>query len=142
MLTEYKEVDKEVFFAAASNITYRDDDIREAQEFGCEDVINCFKKALSPFARYFIVYEDSRPICAVILRRDGNIVFFIDKVVNHKVKLIRVLKKLARRVVRKCGPIITKTASWYNEALRLNRLIGFVPYKLFNGFGLYVLKDN
>jgi hypothetical protein len=140
MSVEYKEVDKDIFFAAASTISYREDDIKEAKEFGCEDVISCFKKALSPFVRYFIVYEDSRPICAVILRRDGNIVFFISKNVNRKIKLIKVLRRLARKVVRRCGPIITKTASWYTEALRLNKLIGFEPYKLFNGFGLYVLR--
>jgi hypothetical protein len=139
MLIESNEVSREKFFNEASSIEYRDDDIREANEFGCKDIITCFKKAISPFARYFIVYEDSKPICAVILRRDGNIVFFTSKNITNHLGLIKALRKLALSIVHCCGSIITKTASWYSQAIRLNRLVGFKPYKIYNKFTLYVM---
>ena len=139
-MIEYKIVDRDTFLNEVSNIEYREDDIREANEFGCLDIHNCYMKAQKHFSRYFIVYEDMRPICSIMLQRDGNIIFFISKNVKHKIKLIKVLRKLANKIVNCCGPIITKTASWYDEALRLNKIIGFMPYKLFNEFGLYVLE--
>jgi hypothetical protein len=40
--------------------------------------------------------------------------------------------------VRRAGAIITKTALWYEEAQRLNRIIGFVDYQIYDYFGYYV----
>ena len=139
-MLEYEEVSYDTFFSAVKSIEYREDDIKEAKEFGCIDILNCYRKALKPFSRFFVVYEDDIPVCTILLRRDGNIVFFISKDIKYKIGLIRILRKLSKKVVRCCGSIITKTASWYDEALRMNKLIGFKPYKLYNKYGLYVLE--
>ena len=139
-MLDYKEVDRDVFFKDASSITYRDDDIKEAKEFGCSSIIACFNRALAPFSRFFIVYEDEVAVCAIMLRRDGNIVFFISNTIKSNIGLIKKLRELAHLVVGCCGTIITKTALWYDEAQRLNNIIGFKPYKLNDKFGLYILE--
>ncbi len=139
-MTEYIEVSREEFFTAVNSITYRNQDIIEAIEFGCTDILDCYMRAKHRFAKYFIVEEDGTPIVTVMLQRDGHIIFFISNNVQNNITLIRVLKRLANRTVRRAGAIITKTALWYEEAQRLNRLIGFRDYQIYDYFGYYV-KD-
>ena len=95
-------------------------------------------KAKHKFAKYFIVVEDDTPIVTVMLQRDGHIIFFISKDVKNKVALIRVLKKLSNKTVRRCGAIITKTANWYNEANKLNKIIGFKKYEIYDYYTFWV----
>ena len=135
-----REVDKKKFFSEAILIPYRADDEREAIEFGCLDVIDCLKKAEHPFNRYFIGYEGRYPKAVVILNRCGQISFFISDDIKHPISMVKQFKKLARKVVDCCGPITTKTAWWYKEAHRLNKLIGFKPMSLYDRFGIFVLE--
>jgi len=137
-MTEYKEVDRVEFYSAINSITYRNQDIAEAIEFGCDNIVDCYNKAKHRFAKYYVVYEDGIAIATVMLQRDGYIIFFISNNVQNNVSLIRTLKKLANRTVRRAGAIITKTALWYEEAQRLNRIIGFVDYQIYDYFGYYV----
>ena len=138
----YELADKVTFYQTVTAITYRADDIREAIEFGCTDIKDCYDKAKHKFAKYFIVYDDlNMPIVTVMLQRDGHILFFISDTVINPIALIRVLKQLALRVTGTCGAIITKTAYWYTEAQRLNRLIGFRDMTLYDYYGLYVLGE-
>jgi hypothetical protein len=138
----YITVSKDEFFDIVRSIEYRDDDIKEALEFGCSSIENCYRKALHAFNKYYIVYEGNNPVCTIQLARNGNITFFIAKNIKSPIHLVRKLRELATNVVYHCGPIVTKTASWYNEALRLNKLVGFKTLKLYNGYGLYVLGMN
>jgi hypothetical protein len=135
-----KEVDKDTFFATIPKIEYREDDEKEAVEYGTKGVVDCYYKSVHEFNKYFIAYEDNKPICPILLGRNGYITFFISKDVNKPLPLIKELKDLARKTVDCCGPIVTKTASWYKEALRLNKLIGFKKYKLYNQYGFYILR--
>ena len=135
---KYVEVGRKTFFSTIALIKYRENDIAEAEDFGCINIRNCYEKANRDFARYFVVYEGNDPIVTVMLQRDGHIIFFISKDVKHPIRLVRVLKRMAKKYSDCAGPIITKTAYWYKEAQRLNELIGFKPYKLYNKFGLYV----
>jgi hypothetical protein len=139
-MTESREVSREDFFSTIDVITYRNQDIQEAIEFGCTDILDCYMKAKHRFAKYYIVEEDGRPIVTVMLQRDGHIIFFISNVVNNNISLIRELRILADTTVANAGAIITKTALWYTEAQRLNRLIGFRDYQIYDYFGYYV-KD-
>jgi hypothetical protein len=134
----YSEVDKQTFFDRVDTIEYREQDIQEAREFGCKSIKACYTKAVHRFAKYFIVYDEYTPIVTVMLQRDGYIIFFISKNVNSPVKLIKVLKRLANKVTKNAGAIITKTAKWYTEAQRLNRIIGFKDYQIYDYFGYYV----
>ncbi len=138
----YELVDKVTFYQTVAAITYRPDDIREAIEFGCTDIKDCYDKAVHKFAKYFVVYDDLNvPIVTVMLQRDGHILFFISNNVSNPRALIRTLKRLAKKVTTSCGAIITKTAYWYTEAQRLNRIMGFRDMTLYDYYGLYVLGD-
>jgi hypothetical protein len=141
-MTEYVQVDRENFLSVVDSMTYRNQDIREAQQFGCSSVPACYKRIKDRFARYYIVYEDTKPIVTVMLKRDGNIVFFIASEVKHHIGLIKCLKELATLTVKNAGAIMTKTAYWYEEAQRMNKLIGFKPYQKYDYYGLYVLEEN
>ena len=81
------------------------------------------------FARYFLVLDNGKPIVTVMLQRDGHIIFFISKNVSSPIRLIRVLKQLADKQTDCLYPIITRTANWYKEANRINKLIGFSLWK-------------
>ena len=137
-MTEYKEVDLQTFLDTVDQIEYRNQDITEAFQFGCDGIIGCYRKAKHRWARYFVVYEDERPIVTVMLQRDGHIIFFISKDVNNSIALIRELIRLATSVVNCCGAIITKTANWYEEAKRVNRLVGFREWQIYNNYTLWV----
>jgi len=135
----YSQVDRDPFYLAVDSITYRLSDVKEAIEFGCTDIRACYTKANHRYAKYFIVYDALNvPVVTVMLQRDGHIIFFISDTINNPTALIRVLKKLANKVTRNCGAIITKTAYWYTEAQRLNKIMGFKEMTLFNYYGLYV----
>ena len=135
---DVKELKFYPFMETVKLIDYRDGDIAEANEFGCISISKCYLKANHAFAKYYIVYEDDRPIVSVMLQRDGTIIFFISKHVKKYIRLIRLLKRFARKTSRRYGPIVTKTASWYTEALRVNKLTGFKLWKMYNNYGLYV----
>jgi hypothetical protein len=117
---------------------YRDDDEKEAKGFGCKSIADCYVKSNHEFARYFILTQDTHTVATVLLQRDGHIIFFTSKSIIHHISLIKSLIRLAKRESKCAGPLITKTASWYKEALRINRLIGFWPYKLYSDYGFYV----
>ena len=134
----YELVKREQFYEAVRQITYREDDIKEAAEFGCRSIEICYRKAIHTFAKYFVVYDDSNvPVVTVMLQRDGHIIFFISEIVISPITLIRTLKALADSTVNCCGPIVTKTAYWYTEAQRLNRIIGFKTFEKRNYYAFY-----
>ena len=137
----WERVSKDTFFDAVSAIKYRADDIKEAYQFGCDEISHCYTKADQQFARYFIVYESERPIATVMLERKGNIVFFISEEIKSHIGLIRALKELSRKTVRNAGPIFTKTAYWYKEAQKMNKVIGFKPIILKDDYGIYILDE-
>jgi len=140
-MTEYSRVSKDVFYENIEAITYRNQDIKETFDFGCKGIKDCYDKATHKFARYFILEEDGRPIVTVMLQRNGHIIFFISDTVNNKLALIKELKKLANKVTECCGAIITKTANWYEEAKRLNLIMGFVTLSIRDGYTYYNLGD-
>jgi len=129
-MTKSIEVDRPTFIRYVDAISYRDDDEKEAREFGCVNVRHCYDKAKLEFARYFVVLEDDIPVATIVLQRDGQLVFFISKDVKRPVALVKALRRLAKKTVKCCGPITTKTANWYKEALRFNEVIGFKLYKI------------
>jgi len=138
-MIEYKLVDKDVFFDIITTITYREDDEKEAKAFNCLSVVDCYHKSPDRFNKYFIVYEDDRPVAPIILARNANLTFFISKTINSPIGVIRCLKDLAKKTVDCCGPIVTKTATWYDEAQRMNKIIGFRPMAIYDGYGHYVM---
>ena len=135
---KYEEVDKATFFSEVLRINYRADDVKEAKEFGCQNIEICYKKTDKRLAKYFVIYYDTEPICTVLLQRNGHIIFFIAENAPNPVALIKCLKELADKVVSSCGGIITKTALWYAEAQRLNKIIGFEEYEIYDYYGFYV----
>jgi hypothetical protein len=137
----WAEVDREEFYTTIRSISYRADDIREADQFGANSIEICYNKAKHRFAKYFVVYEDDgTPRCTVMLERCGGIVFFISDTINNNIALIRTLRDLADTKVSEAGPIVTRTASWYTEAIRINRLIGFKVFKL-EDYSAYYVKE-
>ncbi len=139
----YNELSREPFIDIVSWMDYRDDDIKEAIEFGCTGVPGCYNRADHLFAKYFVVYDDNdQPVATVQLQRNGNIIFFIRKNVTNHIGLIRCLKELATSTVECCGAKTTKTAYWYDEAQRINKIIGFKALTLHNYFGIYYLGDR
>ena len=140
-MIDVQVVNRDQFYSTIKGITFREGDEQEARDFGCLSVEDCLKKSLHPFNRYYIVYEDGEPKVAIILKRCGEIAFFIASNIRHKVRMVKKLKKLARTVVNRCGIITTKTALNYTEAQKMNKLIGFKPFKLYNKYGIYYLGD-
>ena len=137
-----EEVDRERFLMKVAEIRYRNQDIREAHEFGCKNIRDCYERADRHFARYFVGYEDETPVLTVMLQLNRYIVFFISKDVEKPIRLVRGLRRFARKMTRHCAPIITKTANWYDQAIRLNKLVGFVPWVIRDGYSLWVFGSD
>ena len=131
------EVDRKAFYLTVGSIKYRDQDQEEARYFGCLNVKDCYDKAKHEFARYFTLTDEGEPVVTVMLQRDGQIIFFISDRIKHKVALVRALRRLAKKTVKCCGPITTKTANWYEEALKFNKLIGFKLYRINNRYQVW-----
>lgn len=124
------------------SMTYLNQDEAEARDFGWQSVKNCYEKANHEFAKYFIVYEGYRPICTIMLQRDGNLIFFVSDTIGNHVGFIKEIKNLAEEHTSRCGPIKTKTASWYKEALRINEIVGFQPHIIYEKYEIWVYGQN
>jgi len=66
-------------------------------------------------------------LCAIELRRDGNLVYFVTKdlTVNKVPPLARTVKALADETVAKVDVIFTTTLNSYEGAIAFNRIVGF-----------------
>ena len=132
------ELKRTEFLEVVGSIRYRNQDIKEAMEFGCKDIADCYEKMKKEWARYFVAYEGENPVLTVALQRDGHIIFFISDSIQHPIRLTKAMRRFAKKMTKNCGPIITKTASWYEEANRFNKLVGFSLWKVFNRYALWV----
>jgi len=126
-------VDKKTLLEKAENIEYREDDIKEAKQYGCKTVFECYKRASERYSRYFLVVDNNKVIAPIVLNRCGYLTFFVNKELspNKAISFVRELKKLAKWYTDNYEKtIFVKTANWYKEAKRLNKLVGFKPYIL------------
>lgn len=122
--------DKDSCIEAAGFIKFRSQDEIEARQFGNIPVIEHYKMAAQyPFTRWFQIVddEDGNNICAIIaLKRDGMMTFFANSNIKNKIAFIRELKNIADWYTSNYETtIFTRTASWYDDANRINKIVGF-----------------
>ena len=129
MQYKYYELDnRQEFLSVVCTLEYKDGDEAEAKELGYPSVSFLYHNTFMPYMRYFIIEDNDKKVLAtIVLRRDGNIEYFITKdVTTNKVpSLVKTVKALADEVTAKLDVIFTTTLNSYEGAIEFNKLAGF-----------------
>ena len=139
-----EQTDYNTLISLAGSIKYRNQDIRESQLFGSKSILDNYK--YKRFSRYYIIYLKDKPIVPIQIDRTGFISFFISnelEPVEDGIKLVKFLKAILKWWTNNYETtLFVKTANWYKEANKLNRLIGFKQYKIFTDYSIWVYENN
>ena len=129
MQYKYYELDnRQEFLSVVCTLEYKDGDEEEAKALGYPSVSFLYHNTFMPYMRYFIVEgNDKRILATIVLRRDGNIEYFITKdlTTNKIPSMIKTVRALADEVTAKLGVIFTTTLESYVGAIEFNKLVGF-----------------
>jgi len=129
MAYTYELIEKrDDFLFIVSQLDFKDLDNAEAVELGYASVKQLFIACFFPYSKYCIVRGNlNEVLCAIELRRDGNLVYFVTKdlTVNKVPPLARTVKALADETVAKVDVIFTTTLNSYEGAIAFNRIVGF-----------------
>ena len=139
-----EQTDYNTLISLAGSIKYRNQDIRESHLFGSKSILDNYK--YKRFSRYYIIYLKDKPIVPIQIDRTGFISFFISnelEPVKDGIKLVKFLKATLKWWTDNYETtLFVKTANWYKEANKLNRLIGFKQYKIFTDYSIWVYENN
>lgn len=139
-----KQTNYEDLLGVVGSIKYRNQDVRESFVLGCKNISDNYK--YSRYNRYYILYNNNIPIVPIQIDRLGFIVFFISKdlePIADGLKLVKKLKVLLKWYTDNYETtLFVKTANWYKEANKLNRIIGFTKYIVNKDFTIWVYENK
>ena len=139
-----KQVDYETLVPIAGSIKYRNQDIVESKGFGAINIVDNYK--YNRTSKYYIIYNKDKPIIPIQIDRTGFISFFISSELEPVVdglKLARFLKTILKWWTDNYETtLFVKTAHWYKEANKLNKLIGFKEVLISNEYSIWEYKNN
>lgn len=136
-------IDKKTFLETIKNIDFKENDIKEAQEFGCKDIYECYENVAQRYSRYVLIKEKSKTLVPIILDRCGYLTFFVSKELDPRKALsfVKEIKRLANWYTNNYETtIFVKVANWYREANRIVKLVGFKPYIQSDEYTIYVYE--
>jgi hypothetical protein len=139
----WEQVDQNAALEAAKEIKYRNQDIKEALDYGCKSVFGCYEAVKDRHTRWFLIKDGTTVVAPIALKRDGYLTFFVnrDLAPEKALAFIRALRDIAKWYTDNYETtIFVKTANWYKEAQRINKLVGFKPYILTNKTTIWVYE--
>lgn len=139
-----KETNYNDLIASAGSIRFRNQDIRESMEYGAKHIEDNYM--FDRYSRYFMLYNNNIPIAPIQIKRDGFISFFISselEPVGDGLKLIKTLRNLLKWYTDNYETtLFVRTANWYNEANRINAMVGFKKYRIMQDYTIWVYENN
>ena len=139
-----EQTDYNTLISVAGSIKYRNQDIRESQLFGSKSILENYK--YKRFSRYYIIYLKDKPIVPIQIDRTGFISFFISSElnpINDGLVLVKTLKKLLQWWTDNYETtLFVKTANWYKEANKLNKIIGFKEVLISDEYSIWEYRNN
>jgi len=139
-----KQVDYDTLKTASGSIKYRNQDIVESKGFGAINVSDNY--VYDKFSKYYIIYKDNKPIVPIQIKRNGFINFFISselEPVGDGLVLVKILKQLLKWWTDNYETtLFVKTAEWYKEANKLNKIIGFKKYLIADKYTIWTYNNN
>ena len=142
----YRELDnRQEFLSIVCVMEYKEGDEAEAKALGYPSVSFLYHNTFAPYMRYFIVEDDNgRVLATIVLRRDGNIEYFItNDVTSAKIpSMVKTMKALANEVTEKLDVIFTTTLETYEGAVRFNELVGFKKISTNGKFGTWSFEHE
>lgn len=130
MAYSYELIEKrDDFLFVVSQLDFKDLDNAEAIELGYASVKQMFNTCFYYYSKYYFVRGNKNEIlCAIELRRDGNLTYFVTKdlTANKIPSLVRTVKTLADETVSRVDVIFTTTLNSYEGAIAFNKMVGFI----------------
>ena len=138
----YREIKNYEFFELIENLTYQNQDIIEAKEFGFDSVQDAFWKAERSYARFWTISHKETVLATILEQRDGTLTFFttVDLPTHSMRRFVKVLRKLVIKVTKCREAVFVRVASWYKPAQTLLRTVGFKPMVLENHYSIWVYE--
>jgi len=142
----FKQVKFKEFRESIEQATFRTNDEKECISFGSTGVLKCLKDIEKLYTRYFLILDDNDNdnICAYIaLPRNGRMSFFVSDNIKHKLGFVKELRNIAKWYTDNYETtIFTKTANWYNEANKINVLVGFKKQTMYDEYTVWVYENK
>ena len=136
------QVSEEQFFKMADKVQFQNADIKEAIDFGYENVQDAFRNQDLPWARYWVIKKRREVMAMILEQRDGVISMFTTTKLpgSNLIAFIHALRKLVIQVTRCCTVVFVRVASWHKPGITVLRLVGFHPYEITNHSQIWIYE--
>jgi hypothetical protein len=142
----FKLTDKETFMKLVDRTKFRYEDEVEIKQFGIKNVQTAFSKIDGRTTRWALIVDDkdNNNICAFIaLPRDGYMSFFTNINIKHHIAFIKELKNIVNWYTDNYETtLFTRTANWYKEAIKINKIVGFKPFEVGDTSTLWIFEKD
>jgi len=139
----FETVDRTTLLDTVKSMTFRGQDIKEAQDFGMGSILQCFESVNKRFSRYFIIYDNKEPQAVVSIDRCGLLTFFTSNSITNKVAYIKCLKSIMQWYLKNYEKsMFVRVAKWYTEANRIVKIIGFKLYENHDYDYIYYIEEK
>jgi hypothetical protein len=138
----HQEDSIEEFFGLIDTLTYQNEDILEAIDFGFDSVQDAFKEAERHYSRLWTIAHEGTVLTTILEQRDGTLVFFSTEELKGRSirRYVKVLRKLVRHVTKCREVVFVRVAAWYKPAQKLLKTVGFKPMVLENHYSIWVYE--
>ncbi len=132
------------FIEAVENSTFQNQDIIEVKQFGFKSVLEAFKGAELPWARFYLVEDKGAVLAAILEQRDGVVTFFTTTSLpgSDIRSFVKTVKDLTNSVLVGRNVLFIRVASWYKPAKALLRSIGFKAHTIRNQYEIWVIENG
>ena len=128
-------LDRQLFLDMVKNQEYKQKDIQEIKQFSSgsiKSIYEYFSLLNKRYVEYFIVEKNNKILITSAITEDNFIHFFVTNNLEPKygIELVKLLKHFVKEILNARLVLYIKTAIWYKEAIKLNKLVGFKAKKI------------
>jgi hypothetical protein len=126
-----KRIDSpEEFLSICSGLKYKEKDNKEVEHITngkLNNVYDLYKSMIHRWTEYYIIEHEDKVLCTIVLTYNNYLHYFVtvDLVPNITLSFVKIIKQLACETIQKRQVIFVRTSTWYKEAMKFNKLIGF-----------------
>ena len=128
-------LDRQLFLDIVKNQEYKQKDIQEIKQFSSgsiKSIYEYFSLLNKRYVEYFIIEKNNKILITSAITEDNFIHFFVTSNLEPRygIELVKLLKYFVKEILNARLVLYIKTAIWYKEAIKLNKLVGFKAKKI------------
>jgi len=138
-------LDTEYFLSIVKQLEFKPNDEKEAREILYPKVdatvYDVFISAPNRWAEHYLIKDENKNnaiVCAITLDLNNNLHYFVttDLDQSNSLSFVKTIKALVKSTIALRHVVFVTTRTWYKEAIKFNKLIGFKIIRTSNGKGI------